>query len=172
MALKILYRGHNNTYMDLEPNGFNQDNTPVQPAANALITADTPRGVLGGSVAGVYGARLNGKADSTHLPLGLYVNNAEGAPFDNSYTVASGKGVFIHGDAMVAVDVYETEDEAAAPLTYNAGDALYTSGNGFLTKADGAAGGVNANGNTDVLMGIVVDVPTTDNPFLTLLLRV
>ena len=171
MALKILYRSHNNTYFDLDDAAFDQINYIPGTTNNDILSTDEYRGaigVLGGSIAGLAGAGLVGKADNTKAPLGWYVNDAQGAPFDNSPTVASEKGVFIHGDCMIQIDVYETHEEQATPTplaAYAAGDILYTSVNGLATKE--APGGGNNVDTTPI--GRVVDVPTSENPFLTIL---
>ena len=165
MALKVLYRGHNNTYCDLTDEALTQQNwNPT--LVNDTITSTTKNGVLGGSLAGIHGPALVGKADATHRPMGWFVNDAQGDPFDNSPAVASGKAVFISvPGSMFKINVYETHTEdGLTPLTYDAGDILYASVNGLATKEVAAAG----NNVGDVAVGVVIDVPTADNAFLTI----
>lgn len=179
MALKILYRGHNNTYFDLVDGAFTQQNW--QPGlVNDTIDAQTKNGVLGGSLAGIYGAALIGMADKDHRPLGWYVNDALADPFDNQPAIASGKGVFLNTPgSMFQIDVFETHTiknapAAAAPaaLTYAAGDILYCSPRGLATKevyAADADGNGNSNNVDTLQVGIVVEPATADRPFMTVM---
>jgi hypothetical protein len=68
-------------------------------------------------------------------PVGLFVNDAAGAAFENSPAVASGKVTVMRAMASVEVDVYETRNlNDTADLLYNVGDLLYSSAQGFLTN--------------------------------------
>lgn len=169
MALKILNRGNNNTYADLVEEAFTQINYLEGTTVNDTLDATSPRGVLGGSLAGIHGAGLVGKADADHRVVGWFVNNAEGDPFDNAPAVASNKGVFIRQLPMIQIDVYETHlQDGTDELTYAAGDLLYTSTNGFATNEAPDVG----NDVDSTVVGIVLDVPTAENPFMTILSQI
>lgn len=164
MALKVLYRGHNNTYCDLADAALTQQNwTPA--TVNDTLSSATKNGVLGGSLAGIRGPGIAGKADATHRPLGWFVNDAQSDPFDNSPAIASGKAVFISvPGSMFKINVYETHTEdGLSALTYSEGDVLYSSQNGLATKEVAGAG----NNVGDIAVGIVIDVPTAEDPYLT-----
>jgi hypothetical protein len=96
-------------------------------------------------------------------PVGLFVNDAAGAAFENSPAVASGKVAVMKALASVEVDVYETRNAAnGADLTYAVGDLLYGSAQGFLTKETTAS---------SVLIGVVTKAPSTSSPTLGLDMR-
>ncbi len=111
-----------------------------------------PFGVLGGTVAALKeGADYTVvPSDGTNRPIGLFVNNAAGNPFDNSPAVASNKIAIAQKMASVEVDIY-------ADVTFAVGDKLYSDANGYLTNVASTEGTV---------IGICTKVPTTANPFL------
>ena len=165
MALRIQYVGHRNSLFSLEEAAFTQDNLPSG-RTNDTLSASLPKGVLGGSVAGLKGDLLVGACARDERPLGLFINNAAGNPFENTPAVASEKGPFVHCLGACQVDVYEThaDDGAGAPLAdYAAGDLLYSSANGLLTKEEGV---------DQIAVGVVVKAPTASDPWLGLLLLV
>lgn len=136
---------------------FTKDNST---STSTTINASTPKGVLGGSVA-TYGSADYTVAPCTKTtkPVGLFLKDAAGAPFENSTAVASGKVTVIRGMASVEVDVYETQTAADADvaLVYAIGDALYSSAGGLLTKE------VSTD---ETIIGYVTKVPTTTSPLL------
>ena len=167
MALYILTRGQsNNSLLVAGATCFtctNYGNT-----TNSTLSAATPLGVLGGSVAAV-----SGGASYTAVPcnlvtpaVGLFVNNAAGNAFENSPAVASGVVSIIKGMASVEVDVYETYGCAhgnTAATAYAVGDKLYSSAYGLLTN----------NASTDAtVIGIVTKIPTVASPNLGLDMRI
>jgi len=164
MALRIQYVGHRNSLFSLEEDAFTHDHKPAG-VTNDTILSSMPKGVLGGSVAGLKGDLLVGSCERADRPLGLFINNAAGNPFENTPAVASEKGPFVHCLGACQVDVYETNDDdgAGAALEYEAGDLLYSSANGLLTKE--AGGG-------QVAVGVVVKAPSASDPWLGLLLLV
>lgn len=169
MALKILYQGKKNSLPTLEDAAFTQDNRVgnAQKVANTTLTVDTPKGVLGGSIASMKGSNVVGAFASGEQPVGLFVNDAAGNPFENTPAVASGKNPHLHGtDSVVEVDVYETFDAAtgAVALVYAVGQRLYGSPNGLLTNEN--------TGGTQVIVGIVTKVPTASDAFMGVQLRV
>jgi hypothetical protein len=98
------------------------------------------------------------------MPVGLFVNDAAGAAFENSPAVASGKIAVMKAMASVEVDVYETRNAADnADLTYVVGNYLYGSAQGFLTNETTASA---------IVIGVVTKVPTTSSPTLGLDMRI
>lgn len=164
MALRIQYVGHRNSLFSLEEAAFSHDHL-ASGGTNDTLSASLPKGVLGGSVAGLKDDLLVGACERADRPLGLFINNAAGNPFENTPAVASEKGPFVHCLGACQVDVYETHDDdgAGAALTYSAGDLLYSSANGLLTKEEGTS---------TVAVGVVVKAPSASDPWLGLLLLV
>ena len=165
LAFTVLYDGHRNALCELVADGFTQANyDPTLAYVNDTLSASTPIGVLAGSVAGIHGPLLAGKGDATHEPIGFFMNNAVGNPFENSPGVASNKVTILNVPGCVMkLPYYETHTVAGVAQTYSAGDALYASPNGFVTK-DAAGAGVDSK-----IVGYVMDVPTTDDPRLTVI---
>lgn len=164
MALTILIRTQLNAIPTLSDACFTKSNYGVN--TNTTLSVNTPNGVLGGSVAAVSpGLDYTVVPGTTTLKaVGLFVNDAAGAAFENSPAVASGKVTVIKGLGSVEVDVYETRNAADnANLTYAVGDKLYASAQGFLTKETSSEGTV---------IGIVTKAPTTLSPTLGLDMRI
>lgn len=145
MSLIIKYKGISSSLYTLGEGGFTKVNKAEVAGTNA------PYGVLGGSVAALGENSYEAvPADGTKTSIGLFLNNAEGAPFENSPAVASGKVAVVRGNATVEVDVYEQ-------VTFAIGDSLYASADGFLTNV--------ASSNNQVI-GYVTKLPTASDPFL------
>ncbi len=149
MALTILYKGTMDAIPVLAEDGFTKSNA----VTNASITAAygdkayAPVGVLGGQVAALVPETNYTVTAGTgaNVPVGLFVNDAAGAPFENSPAVASGKVTVINNNAKVEVDLY-ADDCIGADI----GAPLYSDANGFLTVTKG----------TDAtVIGIVTKVP-------------
>lgn len=186
-AMRILYVLIKDTLPSLAADGFVQLNpNVVTTLANKSTTIPTnvKRGVLGGSVAFVRpdvgsmvvgGAVLVGAAYVAKTrPVGLFINDAVGNPYENTPGPASGKGPFIRG-GTVSNKLYETQQQigGSAALTYTAGDYVYGSVNGYLTNrwqdsyeaqwitaAASGSGGAGAATEPDVTrMGIVLSPP-------------
>lgn len=156
MALTILIRTQLNSIPVLSDDCFTKQNFGVH--TNATLSINTPRGVLGGSVAGVSAGLDYTVVPCTDVlrPVGLFVNDAAGAAFENSPAVASGKVAVIKGLPSVEVDVYETRNAADdADLDYAVGDRLYCSAQGLLTNELAAEGTV---------VGICTKAPSTASP--------
>lgn len=158
MALTILIRTQMDAIPVLSDAGFTKENYGVHP--NTTLSVNTPRGVLGGSVAGI-SPGLDYTAvpctDALH-PIGLFVDDAAGAAFENAPAVASGKVTVIKGLPSVEVDVYETRNAADnANLTYAVGNKLYCSAQGLLTKEVSSEGTV---------IGVVTKAPSVQSPNL------
>jgi hypothetical protein len=153
MALKILYRGTNNSIPVADATCFTQANYGENTYGNDTLSVNTPRGVLGGSVAAISsGADYTAFPGTDALrPIGLFVNDAAGAAFENAPAVASGKVAIIKGKASVEVDVYETYKSTGAATDFSVGTKLYCSAQGLLTNEVAGEGTV---------IGIVTKEPT------------
>jgi hypothetical protein len=158
MALTLLIRGDMSSIPVLSDECYTKANYGVN--TNTTLSVNTPRGVLGGSVAAV-SPGLDYTAvpgTDTLRPLGLFVNDAAGAAFENSPAVASGKIAILKGQGSVEVDVYETRNAAdSADLTYAVGNLLYCSAQGFLTNETSSEGTV---------IGLCTKAPSTASPTL------
>lgn len=158
MSLSILIRTQLNSIPTLSDTCFTKANYGVN--TNTTLSVNTPRGVLGGSVAAVTSGSDYTVVPGTDLirPVGLFVNDAAGAAFENSPAVASGKIAVIKGMPSVEVDVYETRNAADnADLTYAVGNLLYCSAQGLLTKEVSTEATV---------IGVVTKAPSTASPTL------
>lgn len=146
MSLVLKNRGVNSSLYTLGAGCFDKVNDADVAGARA------PYGVLGGSV-----AALGDKSyevvpgDGTKMAVGLFLNNAEGAPYENAPAVASGKVAICQKMASVEVDIYD------AGVTFKVGDKLYSNADGYLT---------NVESTNKQVIGIVTKVPTAADPFL------
>jgi hypothetical protein len=165
MALTILIRGQLDSIPVLADICFTKQNFGIG-VVNTTLSVNTPRGVLGGSV-----AALSAGLDYTVVPMttglmpvGLFVNDAAGAAFENSPAVASGKIAVMKAMASVEVDVYETQRaDDSNVLFYAVGDYLYGSAQGFLTKEQVAS---------SIVIGVLTKVPTIASPTMGLDMRI
>lgn len=158
MALTILIRGQLNSIPVLSDDCYTKQNYGVN--TNTTLSVNTPRGVLGGSVAGVSAGLDYTVVPCTDVlrPVGLFVNDAAGAAFENSPAVASGKIAIMKAQASVEVDVYETRNAAdLADLTYAVGNLLYCSAQGLLT---------NEVSTEATILGVCTKAPSTASPTL------
>jgi len=165
-ALRILYVGVRNSVGILTDDAFTQTNPPIVTAANTVSASsgmDTAvLGVLGGSVAFVrsdVGANYIGGPTRTApalpaalaqvVPVGVFINNAVGRPYENTPGPASGKGPYVSGLGTFGNSLYETEVLVATAagtavgtdLTYVTGMRLVASRNGYLMPSVVYAGG-------------------------------
>ena len=168
--LQELLTINRNTLLDLDRDGFTKVNKDAT-IKNKTMDRETdtgrtiPIGVLGSSVAVIKGSFLAGPPSSgqcaagnlkrAEKPLGLFINDAAGRPFESVSALGSGKAVFLDGSGTVgAVQFYETNVRdvtcvhTAALLTYTAGDRLFADMiSGLLTNVlpvDGAAASFDA----------------------------
>jgi hypothetical protein len=152
-ALRILHVGIRNTVGILTDDAFTQTNPPVV-STPAKISQSAGMntavlGVLGGSVAftrGDIGPNYVGGAVAPAgtafvIPVGVFINNAVGRPYENTPGPASGIGPYVSAMGTYGNSLYETSDlvGAASNLTYRAGDFLYASRNGYLTNVSADA---------------------------------
>lgn len=165
-GMNYLARGTLNTLMNLTDAGLTQDNRVGnnQKTKNTRLSADTPKGLLAGSVVsvGASGTVVASAAADTDV-VGVVVNNAVGYPYESSSGVGSGKCVYLHGASSVfTTDLYETRNAADnADLAYAAGDRLYPSQNGLLTNEAGTT-----------VVGIVLIAPSASDPFMAVQMRI
>lgn len=158
MALTILIRGQLSSIPVLSDECFTKANYGSN--TNTTLSVNTPRGVLGGSVAAVSPGLDYTAVPGTDVlrPIGLFVNDAAGAAFENSPAVASGKIAIMKQLASVEVDIYETRNAADnADLTYAVGDLLYCSAQGLLSNEVSSEGTV---------IGLCTKAPSTASPTL------
>lgn len=135
MALRILFPGDRNSLSTLAPGAFTRQNYGAAGATSSRITADTPDGVLAGMVA-AYSDDYEVTISTDHTAVGIFLNDAAGSPFENTPAVASGKVTVMRSMGSYETDIYETLTEAGGALSsaYAAGDSLYVSDFGLLTK--------------------------------------
>jgi len=147
-ALRILHVGIRNTVGILTDDAFTQTNPPNVTAAGTISQSagffSNVLGVMGGSVAFtrgdigpnyVGGTSTLAAATAGVRPLGVFINNAAGRPYENLPGPASGIGPYVSGMGTYGNSLYETENlNTGATLTYTTGDALFASLNGYLTN--------------------------------------
>jgi len=187
----LFHMGIRNSLGILTADAFTQANPPVVTATankSTTLTGITKTGVLGASVAftrkdagnGYHGGPIQvGSAYVTdQKPLGLFINDAVGNAFENTPGVASGRGPYVHGLAVVGVTLWETQRQigGSTGLAYASGDFLYASVNGLLTNRveDAYQYNVPAQNDRDfvTIMGVVLVAPDANNSFMVLDLRV
>ncbi len=140
--LKIHYAVTRDTLAVLQTSDFTRTNVKYDGSGGATaLGADFPDGQLGGHVAvhtGSYQIGVMSAADE--FPIGLFINDAAGSPFENTPAVGSGKSPFVSGGSSVCeVDIWESADSIGAlVIPYTAGVLLYGSANGLITTEVGA----------------------------------
>ena len=177
-ALRLLHAGVRNTVGVLTDDAFTQTNPPIVTVAATISTnVDTATlGVLSGSVAftrpdagpnfigGPATVAVSGitALEATLVrPLGLFINTAVGNAYENTPGPASGKGPYMSSQGTYASQLYETNCALGGAVTYQTGQELYASVNGYLIcdDADTSAIVVAANdfyrGANAVIMGIL-----------------
>jgi len=189
--VQLLHVVTRNSLGALTTDAFTQANPPVVTATankSATLSSVAKVGVLGGSVAftrpdvgnGYHGGPVV-TAGPTYLaglkPLGIFLNDAIGNPFENTPGAASGKGPYVCGSgSCLGLSIYETKHQktGSANITYTAGDPVYASMNGYLTNVlEDAYENNVAGAPTPTLMGIVKAAPDAGtNNILVIDLRV
>lgn len=171
-ALRILHVGIRNTIGVLTADAFTQTNPPQTVLGNASDQVDqTKLGVLSGSVAfarpdeGSNYIGGPGTYQAGMLPLGIFINSANGNSFENTPGTASGKGPYVSSQGTYGNSLFETYAlTGGGAITYAVGDQLLASVNGYLTAVTAnvatdswiQANGVTlADGGTDLVIGIV-----------------
>jgi hypothetical protein len=160
--LIIKYPGNRNTLFALEAAAFSRVNyaNPAFTRAFGRISAATPNGALGGMVAKLVGDYEVGIMSSTGIPVGIFLNDAAGQPFENSPAIASGKLSVMTEPGEYETDIYETVNENNTPLATAwaaaIGLPLYASDFGLLTTENTGSG----------IVGYVTKTPSANNVFL------
>jgi hypothetical protein len=160
--LIIEYPGKRNAMYTLEQAGFTRQNynNPAFTRTFGRITSSTPNGVLGGFVAKLVGDLEVGIYDGQGTPVGFFLNDAAGNPFENTPAVASGKVTVMEALGTYYTDLYETVNEAGTPLAtaWSAaiGLPLYVSDFGILTTENTGS----------IVVGVVIKVPSANNAYL------
>lgn len=157
-ALRLLYVGVRNTIGVLTDDAFRQTNPPIVKTAGTISTSPglltEVFGVLSGSVAFTrpdagtnhVGGPVTVAASAVSTtnafatrPMGCFINNAAGNPYENLPAAASNKGPYMSAMGSYGNRLYETQALiAVAPLlagdtlTYLAGQDLIASINGYL----------------------------------------
>jgi len=173
-GLNILYRVSMNTLMNLTETDLTQANFTngnAETITNTRLSANTPKGLLAGSVvkcSTTAGAVTKAIGAASEGALGIVINNAVGYPFESSSGVASGKCPYLHGSGTVfSTDLYETFlQDGSTALAWAAGDAVCASRNGLLTRY-----AVNQTSANEVI-GIVLIAPSTSDPFMVVQMRI
>jgi hypothetical protein len=196
-ALRLLHVGVRNTTGVLTDDAFTQTNPPVVTTPSTIsLTVDTGTlGVLSGSVAitrpdqgtnyigGASGPALiaasGGGAASTagatslpvaYRPLGLFINNAVGNPYENTPGPASGRGPYVSAMGTYASALFETQALAAigaigqgGTLPYVTGVPLIASLNGYLMPSTVWTGAASANADlvTTALQSAVLNAASS-----------
>jgi hypothetical protein len=118
-------------------------------AVNVSTQVDTTRlGVLSGSVAFtrpdagsnfVGGPNNNGVPNAGVRTIGVFINSANGNPYENTPGTASGVGPYVSAMGTYGNALFETFNiNTGAALTYAVGDVLVASFNGYLTNVTAA----------------------------------
>lgn len=135
--------------------------------ATAPLGADFPNGQLGGHITVHTGSFevgvKSGFLEVDEIPIGMFINDAAGSPFENTPAVGSGKSPFVSGNgSVVEVDIFETANSTAAlSVPYIAGALLYGSDNGLATTEGLSSfilGTVYRPPGTPGLLGIRIDI--------------
>lgn len=173
-ALRILHVGVRNTIGVLTADSFTQTNPPISATFASDQVDQTKLGVLSGSIAftrpdegsnyigGPLALALKG---SSHIPLGIFINSANGNSFENTPGTASGKGPYVSSQGTYGNSLFETYNlNTGGALTYATGDQLIASLNGYLTNVeannsylqDGSGTAfTGADNSNDIVIGIV-----------------
>lgn len=162
-ALRILHVGIRNSVGVLCDDAFTQNNPAVITTQVSAQANTSVKGILGGSVAFIRpdsngGADVIGGVGSTAVmaamgasaifsagfkAVGVFINEANGNPFENQPGVASGKGAYVSGMGVYGNQLFETlvqitgnnagvGNTAGNALVYLTGVDLIASRNGFL----------------------------------------
>jgi len=180
-ALRIMHLGIRNNIGELSADGFTQTNpSVVTTSASTTLSGITKLGILGGSVCVTRPDAGNGQIGgppavptTTNKPLGLFINDAAGNPFENSPAAASGKAPYVSGQGSYGVRIWETTQQTVtgggsvgdALSAYTAGQYLYCSVNGLLTNRSNDSIEVAASGTAKEL-AVAVIAPDSSFPEL------
>jgi len=167
VGLQIRHAGTRFGEADLIAEAFTQDNLDQLWVPNDTLDPEkTLKGVLGGSVAGLYGNLIVGRADNDHRAVGLFYGDAQGIPYVGNSAAGSGKLTYMKDGGSYEVDIYETRNASdTEDLIYIPGDSLFTSARGFLTREPGP-------GWMAEVLAVVTKAPSPSDPVMWLDLRI
>lgn len=184
--VQIFHEGIRNSLGVLTADAFTQNNPPVVTAGanvSTTLAGITKKGVLGCSIAftrpdggnGYHGGPvLISSAYSTTLkPLGIFINDSLGNPFENTPGVASGRGPYLCGRGSLGLSLWETQNQASgsAAVSYAAGNVLYASSNGLVTNVLADSYEQQASSGSSTIIGIVKVAPDANNSLMVIDLR-
>jgi len=163
------------------PDAFTQANPVNSPGSSAVSTRlPVKAGVLSSSFAftrpdygnGYIGGPPKGAYLAGVRPLGFFIQDALGNPYDNTPAVASKKMAF-YPTGTFGLKLWETQVQVAGgganvgdPLVYAEGDTIYASINGLATNRYQDSYQYNYNTAYYTPFALVVGVPATGSPFL------
>lgn len=184
----LLHMGIRNTWGQLVSDAFSQNNPSIitTPANVSTTLPRGVRGVLSGSIAftrpdagnGLHGGPVQvGAAYVDGIrPLGIFLNDAVGNPYENTPAVGSERGPFVNGMATIATGLWETNQQigGSALLTYAVGNRLYASVNGLLTNHidDAYEYQVVMDPDNVTCVGVVRVAPDSRNTLMVLDMRI
>lgn len=172
-ALRILHVGIRNTIGVLTADSFTQTNPPTATLTQSDQVDATKLGALSGSIAfsrpdegsNYIGVPLSTGYAAGHLPLGVFINSANGNSFENTPGTASGKGPYVSSQGTYGNSLFETYNlNTGGALTYATGDQLIASLNGYLTNVEAnnsylqdstGTAFTGADNSDDIVIGIV-----------------
>ncbi len=188
--VQLLHVVTRNSIGTLTPDAFTQLNPPsgVAEVSTTLATI-TKVGVLGGTYAftrpdsgnGFQGGPplYTGAASTGAVPLGIFLNDSIGNPYENTPGIASGRGPYVTGwGSCVGNSLYETKvqlsvggNTAGTAVTYSAGQRLVASINGLATSTLNDAYTLNTSGSfsatkTFEYVGVVKVAPDANSSLL------
>lgn len=161
-ALRILNLGVRNSVGVLTTDSFTQNNPPAVVTAGTISTQVNTQltGVLSGSVAFTRpdgGANFIGGPNEAPgalnlqfvRPLGCFINDANGYPYENLPAQASGKGPYVSSQGTYGNGLFETQIiggaivgfAPGAAIPYVTGQFLMASRNGYLMPTGAYDGG-------------------------------
>lgn len=185
--VQIFHEGIRNSLGILSADAFTQSNPPVVTATanvSTTLAGISKKGVLGASIAfsrydagnGYHGGavKIATAFDALLKPLGIFINDAIGNPYENTPGVASGRGPYLCGRGTVGLSIWETQNQASgsAAVTYTAGNVLYASSNGFVTNVLADSYEQQAASGSSTIIGIVKVAPDANNSLMVVDLRI
>jgi hypothetical protein len=160
------------------PDALTQTNPPnILTHVSTTLSGVKTRGVLGGTVACTRPDVANGSVGGPPAaynprvrPLGLFIADARGVPFENTPGIASGEASYYADGGTFANSLWETFDlNSGEVLTYFAGDELYASKNGLITNL---AADAYEQGAAITMMAILKLAPDAYNTLMVFVLRI
>lgn len=174
--VQAFHIGYRNSMALLASDGFTQSNPIVATGPSTTLAGITSVGVLGSSIAFTRSDAGNGFVGgppaSGEVPLGIFINDAIGNPFENTPGVASGRAPYYAGMGCFGLSLWETQNiNSAAALVYSVGDRLFASKNGLVTNVL-ADNNLHETAALATLIGVIKVAPDADNSLMVIDLRI